>query len=547
MRAHQNRRGFMAVCAAVLRYTTLATPVLLATPALFLATPVFAQVTAFKQAVAEAASDDKDIASFYQSNGYTPIWTGASDEDRARRGELLRAIEGAGAHGLPAAQYDADGLLAMLAAARTPRDRGLAEVEMTRVFLNYARDIQTGVLVPSRIDRLIVRDVDYRDRSSYLTGLSGEKPAKYFRSLPPRSLEYNALLKEKMLMEALLQRGGWGPVVPSGKLEPGNQGNAVILLRNRLIAMEYMERSSTVTYDAEITEAVRTFQEAHGLNPDGVVGAATLDQINISVEKRLQSVMVALERERWFNTDRGKRHILVNIPDFTAKVIDDGKITFQTRSVVGAASDDRPTPEFSDVMEFMVVNPSWYVPRSIVTKEYLPALQRNRNAVSHILVTDRNGRTVNRGAVNFNSYSARTFPFSMRQPPSNTNALGLVKFMFPNKYNIYLHDTPSKSLFAKDVRAFSHGCVRLADPFDFAYVLLSKQTDDPEGTFKRALNSGQESRINLVEPVPVHLIYRTAVTNARGHTEYRADVYGRDARIWDALAKAGVVLNGVQG
>nr|WP_245766441.1 L,D-transpeptidase family protein [Sulfitobacter brevis] len=547
MRAHQNRRGFMAVCAAVLGYTTLATPVLLATPALFLATPVFAQVTAFKQAVAEAASDDKDIASFYQSNGYTPIWTGASDEDRARRGELLRAIEGAGAHGLPAAQYDADGLLAMLAAARTPRDRGLAEVEMTRVFLNYARDIQTGVLVPSRIDRLIVRDVDYRDRSSYLTGLSGEKPAKYFRSLPPRSLEYNALLKEKMLMEALLQRGGWGPVVPSGKLEPGNQGNAVILLRNRLIAMEYMERSSTVTYDAEITEAVRTFQEAHGLNPDGVVGAATLDQINISVEKRLQSVMVALERERWFNTDRGKRHILVNIPDFTAKVIDDGKITFQTRSVVGAASDDRPTPEFSDVMEFMVVNPSWYVPRSIVTKEYLPALQRNRNAVSHILVTDRNGRTVNRGAVNFNSYSARTFPFSMRQPPSNTNALGLVKFMFPNKYNIYLHDTPSKSLFAKDVRAFSHGCVRLADPFDFAYVLLAKQTDDPEGTFKRALNSGQESRINLVDPVPVHLIYRTAVTNARGHTEYRADVYGRDARIWDALAKAGVVLNGVQG
>ena len=182
-----------------------------------------------------------------------------------------------------------------------------------------------------------------------------------------------------------------------------------------------------------------------------------------------------------------------------------------------------------------------------MTKEYLPALQRNRNAVSHILVTDRNGRAVNRNAVNFNAYTARTFPFAMRQPPSNTNALGLVKFMFPNKYNIYLHDTPSKNLFAKDMRAFSHGCVRLADPFDFAYVLLAPQTSDPEGVFHRALRSGNETRLVLETPVPVHLIYRTAVTNARGHTEYRADVYGRDARIWDALARAGVVLSGVQG
>jgi len=135
----------------------------------------------------------------------------------------------------------------------------------------------------------------------------------------------------------------------------------------------------------------------------------------------------------------------------------------------------------------------------------------------------------------------------MRQPPSRSNALGLVKFMFPNKHNIYLHDTPAKSLFARDVRAFSHGCVRLADPFDFAYALLAKQSDDPEGTFKAALNSGKETKIVLKEPVPVHLIYRTAVTNARGHTEYRADIYGRDARIWAALAKAGVVLGGVQG
>jgi len=304
---------------------------------------------------------------------------------------------------------------------------------------------------------------------------------------------------------------------------------------------------NTVTYDDALQAAVQQFQVDHGLNADGVAGAATMQQINVGVEKRLQSVLVAMERERWFNTERGKRHILVNIPDFSAKVIDDGKVTFRTRSVVGAVSKDRPTPEFSDVMEHMIINPSWYVPRSIITKEYLPQLKRNSNAVRHIEITDSRGRVVNRGSANFSQYTERTFPFAMRQPPSRSNALGLVKFMFPNKHNIYLHDTPAKSLFARDIRAFSHGCVRLADPFDFAYALLAKQSDDPQGTFKSALNSGKETKIVLKEPVPVHLIYRTAVTNARGHTEYRADIYGRDARIWAALSKAGVVLGGVQG
>ena len=313
------------------------------------------------------------------------------------------------------------------------------------------------------------------------------------------------------------------------------------------MAMGYLGRSNTMVYDAAIKDAVQQFQVAHGLNDDGKAGAATMAQINVGVAQRLQSVMVALERERWFNTERGKRHILVNIPDFTAKVIDDGKVTFQTRSVVGARKSDQYTPEFSDVMEHMIVNPSWYVPRSIATKEYLPSMQRNPNAAGHLILTDRRGRTVNRANINFSKYTARNFPYSMRQPPSRRNALGLVKFMFPNKYNIYLHDTPAKNLFSRDVRAFSHGCVRLAQPFEFAYALLAVQEENPIDKFQSVLRSGRETKIDLVEDVPVHLIYRTAVTNARGHTEYRADIYGRDAKIWKALSKAGVVLDGVRG
>ncbi|WP_413827211.1 L,D-transpeptidase family protein [Tateyamaria sp.] len=506
-----------------------------------------AQVTAFKQAVAEAAARDADISAFYKANGYKSLWTGRTGRDRQRRTALFNVLASAGDHGLPVGRYDVNGLQAKMKAAKNGRDRGLVEVELSRTFLQYSRDLQTGVLVPSRVNSAIVRQVPYRDRTSYLVNFSKSSPVGFFKALAPKTTEYNALMKEKLRMERMLTKGGYGAQVPGKALKPGQSGASVVALRNRLITMGFLKRTNSQTYDAAMQSAVQQFQAANGLSADGVAGAGTLTEINKSVQVRLQSVMVAMERERWFNQERGKRHILVNIPDFTAKVIDNGKTTFSTRSVVGANQDDRPTPEFSDVMEFMVINPSWYVPRSIVVGEYLPALKRNRNAVRHIEITDSKGRKVNRSNVNFSKYTERTFPFSMRQPPSKGNALGLVKFMFPNQYNIYLHDTPAKNLFGREVRAYSHGCVRLADPFDFAYALLAKQTSDPEGFFQAKLATGKEARVNLKSPVPVHIIYRTAFTTPKGHTQFRRDIYGRDAQVWNALSKAGVALRAVQG
>lgn len=511
------------------------------------ATLAQAQVTAFKQAVAEAAARDKDVANFYKSTAYAPVWTGKGNKFRDRRKALFGALDSAADHGLSEARYDIEKLKASLKAAKSSRDLGKIEVALSKTFLTYARDVQTGMLNPSKIDSGIVRKIPYRDRVQYLTNFSKSSPSRFLKSLAPETPEYARLMKEKMNLEKLLAKGGFGEKVASKKLEPGSTGPAVAQLRNRLIRMKFLKRSATTTYDSSIQKAVQQFQLAHGLNPDGVAGAGTIKEINQPAEARLQSVIVSMERERWTNMPRGKRHVWVNLTDFSAVIMDNGKETFRTRSVIGKNVSDRVSPEFSDVMEHLVINPTWNVPRSIATKEYLPMLKKNRNAVSHLRLVDSRGRTVNRSNVDFSQYTKASFPFNIKQPPSKTNALGLVKFMFPNRHNIYLHDTPAKNLFSREVRAYSHGCIRLADPFDFAYELLSKQESNPKGFFHAKLDSGRETTVPLKQHVPVHIVYRTAFTKAKGHMQYRRDVYGRDAKIWRALAKQGVALRAVRG
>ena len=500
----------------------------------------------FLQAVAAALAEDAALGDFYRARGYRTLWTGA--EDAARRAALLSALDGAAAHGLPVARYDSAALRAAYAAALTEGDRGRLEVRMSRAFLDYASDVATGVLEPEKADAGIHREVTRLDPLRLLAQVEKGDPVALLRALPPRAPEYARLMKEKLQLESRIASGGWGLPVAAAALGPGDTGPAVVALRDRLVAMGYLRRSSTAVYDAALQAAVQRFQIDHGLQADGRADEATLAEVNVAPEDRVKSIVVAMERLRWMHdTVRGARHIWVNQPDFTAKIVDHGKVTFQTRAVIGKNVPDQRSPEFSDEMDHLVINPSWGVPRSIIVKEYLPLLQRNPNAVSHLQVIDRNGRVVPRGAVNFAAYSARSFPFGLRQPPSDGNALGKVKFMFPNAYNIYLHDTPAKELFDHEVRAYSHGCIRLADPFDFAYALLAAQSDDPKGLFQSHLDSDRETVVKFEEKLPVHLVYFTAWPTAKGEMTYRRDIYGRDGRIFDALTEAGVALRGVQG
>ena len=505
-----------------------------------------ARVTAFKQAVAEAISEDAAIAEFYRGRAFEPIWTSGDDAASARLSALMAAMTHISDHGLPERRWSTQALMAKLSGAKTQRELGLLEVELSKIYLDYARAVSGGVVTPRSVSPLMVREPVRKDGTELLRMIAEEEPVAALRSILPRSPEYARLMRAKMRMESLARDGGWGPTVPASSLAPGAEGKAVVALRDRLRRMGYLARSVSASYDLEMIKAVRAFQEAHGLEPDGVAGGETMTAINASVRDRLGQVLVAMERERWLNFDRGDRHVWVNLTDFSAAIVDEDRVTFRTRSVIGKNVPDRATPEFSDVMEHMVINPSWYVPRSIIVKEYLPRLQANPGAVGHLQIIDSRGRVVSRGQ-NFARFSARSFPYSMKQPPGPSNALGTVKFMFPNKYNIYLHDTPQKHLFARDVRAYSHGCIRLADPHEFAAALLAVQEGDPEDYFGRILRSGAERRVDLVEDVPVHLVYRTAFTDVRGRVHFRNDVYGRDAKVLAALRAAGVDMPNLDG
>ena len=500
--------------------------------------PARAEVAAgssFSRSLATAVADTEGFAAYYKATGYADLWTGP--DDAARRQAALQAFSRAGDHGLPVARYDAAALVAAFHSARTERDRGQVEAEMSRAFVAYARDMSSGALTPSKVDAGIVRDIVRPDPQAMLQGFAtSEMPSEFLRDLAPSSAEYARLLKEKLRLEAVIAAGGWPKAPKAERLQPGDQGPEVIALRDQLVARGYLVASAAASYDRSLLRAVQRFQLDHGITADGVAGATTLEALGKPPSERLKSVIVALERLRWLgDAPRGSRHIWVNLPEFMVRIVDNGHTTFKTRAVIGKDVEDQRSPEFSDVMEYMVINPSWGVPRSIIIKEYLPLLQSNQNAVGHLQVVDNKGRIVPRGAVNFAAYSAASFPFGLRQPPSDGNALGKVKFMFPNEHNIYLHDTPSKDKFLATTRAFSHGCIRLSRPMDLAYHLVGDIAGWSKQKIDAAFAGGKTTRVRLPENIPVHLIYATAFEGDGGSIEFRPDIYGRDRKLDAAL------------
>ena len=483
------------------------------------------------------------ILDFYTENDYELIWFGNNALASQRRAELVNSLQSASFHGLPGKKYQVNSLLSKLSTSDSLFEIGLLEGLFMIAFTEYASDLDTGVLIPSEIDTDIVRQTKFKDTDFYIQGLLSRNPYDFFRSLGPQSSEYARLLVEYQKLSEIIRNGGWSNIATDRILRFGDSGDDVVAIRNRLFDQGYMPNSISTKFDKKLLKAVQKYQSDHGLIPDGIIGAGTILELNITAEQRLSSIIVALERERWLGDTLGQRHIWVNLADFKAKIIEDHAVVFETRTVLGVNDESMRSPEFSDKMEYMVVNPTWHIPVSIAKNEYLPELKKDPEALPFLKLFDSSGSLVDRESIDFSILGKNYFPYEMKQLPSTTNALGLVKFMFPNPYNIYLHDTPAKDLFMKEVRDFSHGCIRLHEPFDFAYALLEKQTDEPQSEFQNALKSQEETIILLSKSVPVHITYRTAFTKAGGGIEFRRDIYGRDQKIYDALVELGLELS----
>ncbi len=484
---------------------------------------------------------------FYEVRDFMPAWTQARDV-----GDFLRSADEAFRDGLDPEDYHLSEIRRLMAVARgaaTPSDEVVADLEMllTDGFFRLVYHIEFGKVDPVRLEPSwnIYKDFGDEDPAGWLESALGSPSVFEFieskKSQHPLYLRLKAALKE---YRRIGDEGGWNPV-PAGKtLRKGMDDERVVALRGRLAICgdlpDTVSAASTV-FDDDVERAVMRFQERHGLDVDGAVGAKTLEAMNVPVEQRINQLRVNLERARWVLQDMTDTFVLVNIAGFRVYYVRENELDWSTRAQVG--STYRETPVFRSQMEYLVFNPAWTVPPTILVKDVLPAIKNDIGYLTekNMVVLDRGGRKVDPAAVDWHVFSGSDFPYFIRQEPGPGNALGQVKFIFPNEHIVFLHDTPSRSLFAKSERTFSSGCIRVEDPLDLAEMLLAGQDGWDRAKIVEVLDRGKTQTVSLSQPVPTLVLYWTAFATLDGSCNFRKDVYKRDASVLEALAGKPVI------
>ncbi len=484
--------------------------------------------------------DDRlvQVFTYYADRSFKPLWV--RDNGMKAKGKVLvDFLNNVESHGLKKFKYRLADIEALIG---DPHPRALAELEMllTSAFIDLARDLTRGRVDPkdvSRNNNIEVRELG----AAYL--LDGAETADdlmpYLKTLMPRDERYHRLVKALDTYRGIAAKGGWKPVPEGGAFKPNDKDVRLPILRDLLTMTGDMDAASRPvgeTYDEVTVEAVKKFQRRHGLLDDGIIGPTTLEQMNVPVEQRIQQLEVNLERRRWLDREPGGFYVFANLADQELKVVDNGKTIHTARLVVGKTY--HKTPVFTEDMTYLVMNPYWNVPSSIANNEYLPKLKQDAGYLQRqgIKVLNAAGKEVNPYSVSWSGL--KRVPYRLRQDTGDKNALGRIKFMFPNKYNVYIHDTPSKSLFEKDLRVFSHGCMRVQNPLDLAEVLLKGQGWSSK-KIAAQVNSGERRIVKLKNKIPVYVTYITAWAEKDGEINFRRDVYGRDGELAEQLLSGG--------
>jgi len=487
---------------------------------------------------------------FYEQRTYRPAWSG-EDGPLPHVDVLIKAIGEADREGLRPDDYHLAEIEVTLKEVHQNQEnekplnpRRLVDLDLllTDAFLIYGSHLLAGRINPETIDAEWHANRRDADLAQVLqTALNSSQIEEALKSLLPAQPGYANLKQALTRYRGIAAKGGW-PIVPNGlNMQKGDRGERVLALRNRLIATSDLDQrpyNNTDLFDDSLEEAVRRFQRRHGLDIDGIVGPLTLAALNVPVEERVCQIEVNMERWRWLPQNLGQRYVLINIANFELDVVENGLLVMTMRVVVGR--DYRRTPVFSDKMTYLVLSPYWHVPPKLAIQDKLPLIRKNPDYLvkENIRVFQGWGaetKEIDPTSVDWSKVTAKNFNYRLRQEPGPQNALGRVKFMFPNKFDVYLHDTPSRELFAKTVRTFSSGCIRIEKPIELAEYLLAGDPKRTRAAILAGIDKRVEQTVRLPEPMPIHLLYWTAWADQDGSVQFRNDIYGRDKLLDEAL------------
>ena len=455
--------------------------------------------------------------------------------------QLLQTIAKAADEGLDPRKYQVKDLAKLFSALKVAPDEAHrdaleqeTDVALSGTYFVWASDFYRGVANPHDAKNTAwqVKPNKIKLHKALLTYL-GDRRSKYgYYEFAPLHPEYNNLKKALAAHRTCEAAGGW-PALPTGlALRPGQASPAVLALRQRLLeAPDDTAAHASPVYDKALVSAVKAFQNDAGLRLDGVVSGATLRELNVPIGQRIDQILLNMERWRWLPKKFEADYLLVNIPEYRLRVVENGQEALTMRVIVGKTLT--ATPIFSDKMEYVVLAPYWYVPFSIVDKELKNKLAANPRYLDRLDMEvvkgyGRKATVIDPGTIDWANVTQASFRYTVRRRPGPKNDLGNAKFIFPNSNDVYLHDTPHGELFSQVSRNFSHGCVRVEEPMKLAAYLLRDKPEWDEQTILDTVATHREKYITLTKKLPVYLVYLTAWADAEGHAHFRDDIYGHD-------------------
>ncbi len=452
----------------------------------------------------------KEVSSFYESRDFEPVWN-----DRALRENLFRIVENIEDEGLFFEDYHGDQLQKLFRSLNenSEEENNLLEILLTDSYLRLSKDLATGKIKPTEVHEIWGTNINKVDAISLLKdAISSGNIQESLDTLKPDHIVYYQLKSAlKKFKKAGIEEKSPTKINSGRLIRPGDKNDRLVSVTKRLAELGYYKGiidSTNTTYNDELQNAVKEFQLEHDLQVDALLGNTTISNLNLTRKDRYHQILVNLERWRWLPRNLGDHYIIVNIPDFQLSVVK-AEDTVRTHKIM-VGTEVRKTPVFSDEIGYIIYNPTWTIPPTIKKNDVIPGAQKDIGYFQkkNIEIFNKEGNAVDPASVNFNSTKARSYTY--RQPAGPTNPLGIVKIIYPNEYLIYLHDTPSKSLFEKNARAQSSGCVRVQDALGLAKYLISDQEKYDEEKIEDILKSGKTTQIPVKQKVKVHHFYWTA-------------------------------------